>query len=54
MSNFVHEMLHNSSTAERIMSLWQVRLFGKEPLPEVTVVQEYEDQATAEAQFVKG
>ncbi|KAI0272410.1 HD domain-containing protein [Gloeopeniophorella convolvens] len=37
MHNFVHEMLHDSPAALRIMALWQ----------------EYEDQATPEAQFVK-
>ncbi|KAF8269666.1 hypothetical protein EI94DRAFT_1724681, partial [Lactarius quietus] len=37
MQNFVHEMLHDSPAALRIMSLWK----------------EYEDQATAEARFVK-
>jgi putative hydrolase of HD superfamily len=38
MQNFVHEMLHDSPAALKIMSLWQ----------------EYEDQSTAEARFVKG
>lgn len=38
MQNFVHEMLHDSPAALKIMSLWQ----------------EYEDQSTAEACFVKG
>jgi 5'-deoxynucleotidase YfbR-like HD superfamily hydrolase len=38
MQNFVHEMLHDSPAALRIMSLWK----------------EYEDQATPEARFVKG
>jgi len=37
MHNFVHEMLHNSSAAQRIMSLWE----------------EYEAGQTAEAKFVK-
>jgi len=37
MQNFVHEMLHDSPAALRIMSLWK----------------EYEDQATPEARFVK-
>jgi len=37
MQNFVHEMLHDSPAALKIMSLWQ----------------EYEDQSTAEARFVK-
>ena len=38
MQNFVHEMLHDSPAALKIMSLWK----------------EYEDQSTAEARFVKG
>ena len=38
MQSFVHEMLHDSPAALRIMSLWK----------------EYEDQATPEARFVKG
>ena len=38
MENFVHEMLHDSPGALKIMSLWR----------------EYEDQSTAEARFVKG
>jgi putative hydrolase of HD superfamily len=38
MENFVHEMLHDSPAALKIMSLWK----------------EYEDQSTAEARFVKG
>jgi putative hydrolases of HD superfamily len=38
MQNFVHEMLHDSPAALKIMSLWR----------------EYEEQTTAEAQFVKG
>ena len=38
MENFVHEMLHDSPAALRIMSLWK----------------EYEEQSTAEARFVKG
>jgi len=38
MQNFVHELLHDSSAALKIMSLWK----------------EYEDQSTAEARFVKG
>ena len=38
MQNFVHEMLHDSPAASKIMSLWQ----------------EYEEQSTAEARFVKG
>jgi putative hydrolase of HD superfamily len=38
MQNFVHEMLHDSPGALKIMSLWE----------------EYEDQSTAEARFVKG
>ena len=38
MQNFVHEMLHDSPAALKIMSLWK----------------EYEDQATPEARFVKG
>jgi len=37
MQNFVHEMLHDSPAALRIMSLWK----------------EYEEQLTAEARFVK-
>jgi len=37
MQNFVHEMLHDSPAALRIMSLWE----------------EYEEQSTAEARFVK-
>ncbi|KAI0046527.1 HD domain-containing protein [Auriscalpium vulgare] len=37
MRNFVHEMLHDSPAAKRIQALWQ----------------EYEDQATDEARFVK-
>ncbi|KAI0060664.1 HD domain-containing protein [Artomyces pyxidatus] len=37
MHNFVHDMLHNSPAAQRIEALWQ----------------EYEDQATDEARFVK-
>ncbi|KAH9967420.1 HD domain-containing protein [Russula dissimulans] len=37
MQNFVHEMLHDSPAALRIMSLWE----------------EYEQQSTAEACFVK-
>jgi hypothetical protein len=38
MQNFVHEMLHDSPAAVKIMSLWK----------------EYEEQTTAEARFVKG
>ena len=38
MQNFVHDMLHDSPAALRIMSLWK----------------EYEEQATPEARFVKG
>jgi 5'-deoxynucleotidase YfbR-like HD superfamily hydrolase len=38
MQNFVHEMLHDSPAALKIMSLWK----------------EYEKQTTAEARFVKG
>jgi hypothetical protein len=38
MQNFVHEMLHDSPAALKIMSLWT----------------EYEEQTTAEARFVKG
>ena len=38
MQNLVHEMLHDSPAALKIMSLWK----------------EYEDQSTAEARFVKG
>jgi len=37
MQNFVHEMLHDSPAALKIMSLWR----------------EYEEQTTAEARFVK-
>lgn len=37
MHNFVHEMLHDSPAAQRIMALWQ----------------EYEDGISAEARFVK-
>jgi len=37
MENLVHEMLHDSPAALKIMSLWR----------------EYEDQSTAEARFVK-
>jgi 5'-deoxynucleotidase YfbR-like HD superfamily hydrolase len=38
MENFVHEMLHDSPPARRIMALYD----------------EYEAQETAEARFVKG
>ncbi|EIN09460.1 HD domain-containing protein [Punctularia strigosozonata HHB-11173 SS5] len=38
MHNFVHEMLHNSPTAQKIEALWQ----------------EYEDGESKEARFVKG
>lgn len=38
MQNFVHEMLHDSHPAQRIMALWN----------------EYEDGITPEAKFVKG
>lgn len=37
MNNFVHEMLHDSPAASRIMALWK----------------EYEERQTPEAQFVK-
>ncbi|KAA1468957.1 HD domain-containing protein [Dentipellis sp. KUC8613] len=37
MHNFVHDMLHNSSAAQRIEALWK----------------EYEDQSSDEARFVK-
>ncbi|KZV63763.1 HD domain-containing protein, partial [Peniophora sp. CONT] len=37
MQNFVHEMLHDSPAAQRMMALWQ----------------EYEEQETDEAKFVK-
>jgi hypothetical protein len=38
MNNFVHDMLHDSPPARRIMALYE----------------EYEAQETAEAHFVKG
>jgi hypothetical protein len=38
MHNFVDEMLHGSPAAQRILALWQ----------------EYEEQRTEEARFVKG
>ncbi len=58
MHNFVHEMLHDSPAALRIMTLWNVRYT---PLASclskrywMTRLQEYEAQETKEARFVKG
>lgn len=55
--NFVTEMLHDSVAAQRILALWMVRSI---PLTVSIYValrlheQEYEEQTTPEARFVKG
>ena len=56
MHNFVHKMLHDSSAARRIEALWQVHLFTTPIILILMSVlfQEYEDQLTPEARFVKG
>jgi putative hydrolase of HD superfamily len=58
MRNFVHEMLHDSPAARRIEALWQVQPPSPTPMTVETHVrfspQEYEDQLTPEARFVKG
>jgi len=57
MHNFVHEMLHNSLAGRRIEALWQARLPPTHTIIELMSVlffQEYEDQLTPEARFVKG
>ena len=57
MHNFVHEMLHHSPAAQRIEALWQVQLslapVISKPIFDSSF-QEYEDQLTPEARFVKG
>jgi len=55
--NFVTEMLHDSPAAQRILALWMVR-----DIPSTVPIyvalrlyeQEYEEQTTPEARFVKG
>ena len=55
MHNFVHDMLHDSPAARRIGTLWQVHLPHTLIMPKLmSVPQEYEDQLTPEARFVKG
>lgn len=56
MQNFVHEMLHNSPAARRIQALWQVHVSRTQAILKFTSFspQEYEDQLTPEARFVKG
>ena len=56
MHNFVHEMLHHSPAAQRIEALWQVQLWLAPVIskPILDSFQEYEDQLTPEARFVKG
>lgn len=56
MRNFVHEMLHRSPAAQRIEALWQVQLSLAPVIPKPISgsFQEYEDQLTSEARFVKG
>lgn len=56
MQNFVHEMLHNSPAAQRIMDLWNVGHSDPQLCCQRTerIVQEYEKGESKEAQFVKG
>lgn len=58
MHNFVHEMLHNSSAAQRIEALWQVSIYILQVYSAgvywMIRYQEYESGETAEARFVKG
>jgi putative hydrolase of HD superfamily len=54
MHNFVHEMLHDSPAARRIETLWQVWPLSVPLTPNSSWFQEYEDQSTPEARFVKG
>lgn len=59
MQNFVHEMLHDSPPAKRMMDLWQVidsLIFRQRFSTEESDLtkQEYEEGQTDEAKFVKG
>lgn len=55
MQNFVHEMFHDSTAGHRILALWQVRRLSYVDLLRTQMrSQEYEDQQTPEALFVKG
>ena len=55
MQNFVHEMLHGSPAAQHIMSLWKVgNALARFPGGSLYGLQEYEEQQTNEARFVKG
>ena len=47
MQNFIHEMLHDSPAAQRIMSLWKVsNVLVHSPECGIDDVQEYEEQQT--------
>jgi hypothetical protein len=53
--NFVTEMLHDSPAAQRILALWMVRdIIGYFYVVSCYHEQEYEEQVTPEARFVKG
>ena len=59
MHNFVHEMLHDSHAAQRMEALWHVRHTSGYASPrssyvQLTTRQEYEEQSSDEARFVKG
>lgn len=56
MHNFVHEMLHDSPAAQRIMDLWNVWYSKPQSCCQRTErsVQEYEQGESKEARFVKG
>ncbi len=56
MHNFVHEMLHNSPAAQRIMDLWNVCSSKPQSRSRYAKInfQEYEEGESKEAQFVKG
>lgn len=55
MQNFVHDMLHDSSPATRMLDLWQVidYYLSFVEISDLTQ-QEYEEGQTDEAKFVKG
>lgn len=55
MQNFVHDMLHDSSPATRMLDLWQVIDYYLSFVEKSDLTQqEYEEGQTDEAKFVKG
>lgn len=54
MHNFVHVMLNGSAAALRIEALWKVEHDQSASIPFSRDMQEYEEQKSEEAKFVKG